>query len=91
MIYVAAALALAVGVTIGYMLVAALRRTAASPEQAARRQHIVVIGGVALCAAFMVFDAITTTSHRYVNLVIVALIAAGLVFDWARARRRSNL
>jgi hypothetical protein len=35
-------------------------------------------------------DAINTKRHRYLDLAVVVIMAAGVAFDWVRARRRTR-
>jgi hypothetical protein len=41
-----------------------------------------------LGAALLLIDAIDTKRHRNINLGVVAIMIAGVAFDWIRARRR---
>jgi hypothetical protein len=53
-----------------------------------RRQRIVQYCFIVLVGALLIFDAVETERHRYVNLAIVAIMVGGVAFDWIRARRR---
>jgi F0F1-type ATP synthase membrane subunit c/vacuolar-type H+-ATPase subunit K len=88
-IYLALGLAAAVaGLIIGRTAVGAAGRSAANPEQAARRRYAVLLAVVVLGAALLIIDAINTPRHRYVNLAVLAIMIGGLAFDWIRGRRR---
>jgi F0F1-type ATP synthase membrane subunit c/vacuolar-type H+-ATPase subunit K len=88
-IYLALGLAAAVaGLIIGRTAVGAAGRSAANPEQAARRRYAVLLAVVVLGAALLIIDAINTPRHRYVNLAVLAIMIGGLAFDWFRSRRR---
>ena len=88
-IYLALGLAAAVaGLIIGRTAVGAAGRSAANPEQAARRRYAVLLAVVVLGAALLIIDAINTPRHRYVNLAVIAIMIGGLAFDWIRGRRR---
>jgi len=88
-IYLALGLAAAVaGLVIGRTAVGAARRGAANPEQAVRRRYAVLLAFIVLGAALLIFDAVETERHRYVNLAVVAIMVGGVAFDWIRARRR---
>jgi F0F1-type ATP synthase membrane subunit c/vacuolar-type H+-ATPase subunit K len=88
-IYLVLGLAAAVaGLIIGRTAVGAAGRGAANPEQAARRRYAVLLAVMVLGAALLLIDAIDTKRHRYINLGVVAIMIAGVAFDWIRARRR---
>jgi F0F1-type ATP synthase membrane subunit c/vacuolar-type H+-ATPase subunit K len=88
-IYLALGLAAAVaGLIIGRTAVGAAGRGAANPEQAARRRYAVLLAVMVLGAALLLIDAIDTKRHRYINLGVVAIMIAGVAFDWIRAQRR---
>jgi MFS superfamily sulfate permease-like transporter len=88
-IYLALGLAAAVaGLIIGRTAVGVAGRSAANPDQAARRRYAVLIAVMVLGAALLLIDAIGTTRHRYVNLAVVAIMIGGVAFDWFRSRRR---
>jgi MFS superfamily sulfate permease-like transporter len=88
-IYLALGLAAAVaGLIIGRTAVGVAGRSAANPEQAARRRYAVLIAVMVLGAALLLIDAIDTKRHRYVNLAVVAIMIGGVAFDWFRSRRR---
>ena len=88
-IYLALGLAAAVaGLIIGRTAVGAAGRSAANPEQAARRRYAVLLAVVVLGAALLIIDAINTPRHRYVNLAVLAIMIGGLAFDWFRSWRR---
>jgi F0F1-type ATP synthase membrane subunit c/vacuolar-type H+-ATPase subunit K len=90
-IYLALGLAAAVaGLIIGRTAVGAAGRSAANPEQAARRRYAVLLAVVVLGAALLIIDAINTPRHRYVNLAVLAIMIGGLAFDWIRGRRRTR-
>jgi hypothetical protein len=36
----------------------------------------------------LIFDAIDTPEHRYINIAIVAIMVGAIAFDWLRARPR---
>ncbi|BBZ14281.1 hypothetical protein [Mycobacterium branderi] len=83
--------AVAVGLAIGAGAMAVGRRTAATREQAVRRQRIIQYVILAVLAAFLIFDVITTPGTRYLNIAILAFIPVALAFDWFRARRRRTM
>jgi hypothetical protein len=88
-IYLALGRAAAVaGLIIGRTAVGAAGRGAANPEQAARRRYAVLLAVVVLGATLLIIDAINTPRHRYVNLVVLAIMVGGVAFDWIRARQR---
>ena len=88
-IYLALGLAAAVaGLIIGRTAVGVAGRSAANPEQAARRRYAVLIAVMVLGATLLLIDAIDTPRHRYVNLAVVAIMIGGVAFDWFRSRRR---
>jgi archaellum biogenesis protein FlaJ (TadC family) len=78
----------AVGLAIGAGSMLAARRSSQTDEQSARRRRIVQACFLALVVAILIFDAIDTPKHRYINLAVVAIAVGGLVFDWFRGRRR---
>jgi F0F1-type ATP synthase membrane subunit c/vacuolar-type H+-ATPase subunit K len=87
-IYLALGIAAAVaGLVIGRTAVAAAGRSAANPEQAARRRYAVLLAVMVLGAALLIIDAIDTKRHRYINLGVVAIMVGGVAFDWFRSRR----
>jgi len=88
-IYLALGLAAAVaGLIIGRTAVGVAGRSAANPEQAARRRYAVLLAVVVLGATLLIIDAIDTKRHRYVNLAVIAIMIGGVTFDWFRSRRR---
>ena len=88
-IYLALGIAAAVaGLIIGRTAVGAAGRSAANPEQAARRRYAVLLAVVVLGATLLIIDAIDTKRHRYVNLAVIAIMIGGVTFDWFRSRRR---
>jgi F0F1-type ATP synthase membrane subunit c/vacuolar-type H+-ATPase subunit K len=88
-IYLALGIAAAVaGLIIGRTAVGAAGRGAANPEQAARRRYSVLLVFMVIGAALLIFDAVETERHRYVNLAVVAIMVGGVAFDWIRSRRR---
>jgi non-ribosomal peptide synthetase component E (peptide arylation enzyme) len=86
--YVIVVAAIAAGLTIGAGTMVIARRSAPTHEQAVRRQRIVQAVALVVVAAMLIFDAVDTPRHRYFDLAIVAIMAAGVAFDWFRARRR---
>jgi F0F1-type ATP synthase membrane subunit c/vacuolar-type H+-ATPase subunit K len=78
------------GLLIGRTAVGAAGRSAANPEQAARRRYGVVLAVMVLGAALLLIDAIDTPRHRYLNLAVVVIMVAGVAFDWVRTRRRTR-
>jgi MFS superfamily sulfate permease-like transporter len=91
-IYLALGIAAAVaGLIIGRTAVGAAGRSAANPEQAARRRYAVLLAVVVLGATLLIIDAINTPRHRYINLAVVAIMIGGVAFDWFRSRRRRTL
>ena len=76
------------GLAIGAVSMSAARRSAHTDEQSVRRQRIVQYCFLALIVAILIYDAIDTPKHRYINLAIAAIAFGGLVFDWLRGRRR---
>jgi len=88
-IYLALGMAAAVaGLIIGRTAVGVAGRSAANPEQAARRRYAVLLAVVVLGATLLIIDAIDTKRHRYVNLAVIAIMIGGVTFDWFRSRRR---
>jgi MFS superfamily sulfate permease-like transporter len=88
-IYLALGIAAAVaGLIIGRTAVGAAGRSAANPEQAARRRYAVLLAVVVLGATLLIIDAINTPRHRYVNLAVLAIMVGGVAFDWFRSQRR---
>jgi hypothetical protein len=81
-------LALVVGLVIGRIAIVKARQNAESPEQAARRVRTIQYSFLALGAALLIFGAIEEPKHRYFNLAVVVIMAAGVAFDWIRARRK---
>ena len=75
------------GLVIGRTAVGVAGRGAAK-EQAARRRYAVLLAVMVLGTALLIFDAIDTKRHRYVNLAVVAIMIGGVAFDWLRSRRR---
>lgn len=82
-----AVVAVLVGLGIGAGSMVAARRTARTREQAVRRLRIVQWCCLGIVVAVLTFDAVDTPRHRYLNLALVALAAAGILFDWLRGRR----
>jgi hypothetical protein len=64
------------GLVIGRTAVTVAGR-AANPEQAVRRRYAVLPAFMVLGAALLIFDAIDTNRHRYVNLAVVAIMIGG--------------
>jgi heme/copper-type cytochrome/quinol oxidase subunit 2 len=87
--YFVAAAVVVVGVAIGWGAMVAARRSADDPEQAVHRQRIIQRVALVIIAALLIFDAVDTPKHRYVNLVLVALMAGGIAYDWFKARKAS--
>jgi ABC-type dipeptide/oligopeptide/nickel transport system permease subunit len=78
------------GLVIGLTAVGVAGRSAANPEQAARRRYGVLLAVMVLGAALLIIDAIDTPRHRYLNLAVVVIMVAGVAFDWVRTRRRTR-
>jgi len=76
------------GLAIGAGSMFAARRSAHTDEQSVRRQRIVQYCFLALVLALLIYDAIDTPKHRYINLAIAAIAFGALVFDWLKGRRR---
>ena len=89
-VYIVAVAAVAAGLAIGVGLMVAARRTATSRDQAVRRQRIVQECVIAVIAALLIFDAFDTPHHRWFNVVVVALLAGGVGFDWLQRRRNTS-
>lgn len=90
-IYLALGLAAAItGMFIGRTVIAVARRRAANPEQAAHRQHAVLLAFAVIVGSLLIFDAIDSKRHRYLNLTVVAIMVGGVAFDWFRARRHRS-
>lgn len=79
--------AVAVGLALGGGSMAVVRRTAPTRERALRRQRIVQYCILGFLAAALAFDAIDTPRHRWLNAVVLVLMACGVTFDWVRGRR----
>lgn len=87
--YLALGLAAAViGLVIGRTAVTVARRRATNPDEAARRQYAVMLGAMVLAGVLLIFDAIDTKRHRYLNFAVVGIMVGGVAFDWLRSRRR---
>jgi ABC-type enterochelin transport system permease subunit len=84
-----AAVAFGLAIGAGAMIVA--RRTAATREQAVRRQHIIRYAILVLLAAIFLYEAFSSEHGRLVYLALVGVIVSGAAFDWIRARRRRTL
>jgi hypothetical protein len=82
-----AVVAVVVGLGIGAGAMIAARRGARTREQSVRRQRIAQTCSLAIVIAVLTFDAVDTPRHRYLNLALVVIATAGLLFDWLRARR----
>jgi uncharacterized membrane protein YobD (UPF0266 family) len=80
--------AVAVGLAIGAGAMIVARRTAATREQAVRRQHIIQYAILALLAAIFIYQTVGSEHGRLIYLALVAVIVCGVAFDWVRARRR---
>jgi hypothetical protein len=76
------------GLAIGAGSMFAARRSSHTDEQSVRRQRIVQYCFLALIVAILIYDAIDTPKHRYINLAIAAIAFGALVFDWLKGRRR---
>ncbi|MBO0881947.1 MAG: hypothetical protein J2P17_16725 [Mycobacterium sp.] len=87
-LFVAAAVGFGLAIGAGAMVVA--RRTAATPEQAVRRQHVIQYAVLALLAGIFIYRAVTSEHGRPIYLAVVAIILGGVAFDWFRSRRRRH-
>jgi hypothetical protein len=87
-VYALVIAAVAGGLIIGAGSMIVARRSGQTHEQSVRRQRIVQYCFIVLVGALLIFDAVETERHRYVNLAIVAIMVGGVAFDWIRARRR---
>jgi hypothetical protein len=87
-IYLALGLATAViGLVIGRTAVTVGERRSANPEHARRRRYLVLLAFMALGGALLIFDAIDTNRHRYVNLAVIAIMIGGVCLGQTRCRR----
>jgi hypothetical protein len=75
------------GLAIGARSMLAARLSAHTDEQSVRRQRIVQYCFLALVLALLIFDAIDTPKHRYINLAFATIAIGVLVVDWLRGRR----
>ncbi|MBV9318654.1 MAG: hypothetical protein JOZ23_01265 [Mycobacterium sp.] len=90
-IYAIAIAAVAAGFTIGAGAMVIARRSGQTRDQSIQRQRIVLYCALVVVAAVLVYDAIDTEKHRYLNLALLAILVGGVAFDWVRARRRRTL
>jgi hypothetical protein len=90
--YLALGIAVAVvGVVLGRTAVnAGGRSTTSTEEQAVRRRRAVTVALLAIGAAILIFDAVQTDRHRWLNVAVVVVMISAVVFDWIRARRRTS-
>jgi F0F1-type ATP synthase membrane subunit c/vacuolar-type H+-ATPase subunit K len=75
------------GLVIGRTAVGVAGRSAATPEQEARRRYGVLLAVMVLGAALLIIVA-NDTEAPYVNLAVLAIMVGGVAFDWLRSRRR---
>ena len=85
-------LAAVVGLVGAYALVTAAQRRAATPKQAQRWRYAIIYSAMTLVGGLLIYNAIRTDTgvHRYLDLTVVAIMVAGVGFDWIRARRKRH-
>jgi hypothetical protein len=76
-----------IGVTTGVGAMVIARRTADTREQAISRQETIRYIGMALVAAALLTDAVGTPRHRWLDAVLLVLIAGGVAYDRFRVRK----
>jgi uncharacterized membrane protein YgdD (TMEM256/DUF423 family) len=91
MSYVIVIAAVVAGLLIGAGAMIVGRRSGQTHEQSVQRQRIVQYFFVVFVAVILSFDAIDTPRHRWLNAVVLALMAGGLVFDRIKARRHRTM
>jgi hypothetical protein len=81
-----AAAVAAAGVLLGLFITIMLRRRTITSEQASGRWRALYAGAMLVCAALLLFIAITESTRRYVNIAIaVALVASAM---WQLRKRK---
>jgi phosphatidylserine synthase len=90
-IYAIAIAAVAAGFAIGAGAMVITRRSGQTRDQSIQRQRTVLYCALVVVAAVLIYDAIDTEKHRYLNLALLAIMVGGVAFDWVRARRRRTL
>lgn len=74
-----AAAVAAAGVLLGLFITIMVRRRTTTSQQASGRWRAVYAGAMLVCAALLLFIAITEPTRRYVNIAIaVALVATAI-------------
>jgi len=81
---------LLVGLVVGAGAMIVARRTADSREQAVSRQKTIQYVALTLIAAVLIVDAVDTPRHRWLDAVVLVLMACGVAFDWIRGRRATT-
>lgn len=74
------------GLLIGLAIRSGVQR-GAQDGQRAQRLRTAQYCSLIVVAVLLIYDAIDTPRHRYFNIAVVAIMAAGVAFDWVRARR----
>ncbi|WP_062895990.1 hypothetical protein [Mycobacterium avium] len=82
-----AVVAVLVGLGIGAGSMISTRRRAQTGEQAVRRQRLIQACLLGILAALLLFDAMDTPRHRYLNLALVAIAVTALLDEWLQGRR----
>lgn len=90
-IYAIAIAAVAAGFAIGAGAMVIARRSGQTRDQSMQRQRIALYCALVVVAAVLIYDAIDTEKHRYLNLALLAIMVGGVAFDWVRTRRRRTL
>jgi len=76
----------ALGLAIGVGLMRAVRRSAKSTEESVRKQRIIQGCALVVVAAILIFEAFHSPSHRWFNVALLGVMAAGVTFDVVRVR-----
>jgi phosphatidylserine synthase len=81
---------LIIGLAVGAGAMIVARRTADSREQAVSRQKTIQYVALTLIAAVLIVDAVDTPRHRWLDAVVLVLMACGVAFDCIRGRRTTT-
>ena len=76
-----------IGAIIGRVAVTSAQRSSAGPESAGRRRYGVLLTFIVIGIALLLFDAVQTERHRWLNIAVVVIMIGGVAFDWIRSRR----
>ena len=79
-----------IGMFIGRTAFTAAGRGEVNSEKAAHKRYGVLLAFVVAGGALLIFDAVQTERHRYLDIAVLVLMVGGVAFDWIRARRHQT-